>query len=83
MSDFRSSENNGEPDLWLVDRLLAADGKTGAAESVGIAASVTDPADPADRERVRMAAIVAALRQPGTAAELADETSYLNAFDEA
>jgi hypothetical protein len=79
MSDFRSSENSGEPDLWLVDRLLAAESDAGPAERERVRMG----ADPADRERVRMAAIVNALRQPGTAAELAEETSYLNAFDEA
>ncbi|MDP9219929.1 MAG: hypothetical protein M3P23_05240, partial [Actinomycetota bacterium] len=62
MSDFRSSEDHGEPDLWLVDRLLAAESDAGAAESVGVAALA---ADPADRERLRMAAVVVALRQPG------------------
>lgn len=66
MDETRNSASDGQPDLWLVDRLL-------------------DPArgelDGTDRERVRMAAIVDALRQPGTAAELADEETYLNVFD--
>src|SRR4051794_32780107 len=79
MDETRNPDPDGQPDLWLVDRLL--DPKwTGP----GPSAAPDGSADPSDveRERVRMAAVVDALRQPGTAAELADEASYLRAFDE-
>ncbi len=80
MDETRNPDPDGQPDFWLVDRLLdpkwTGPGPSQAPDDDGAISDV-------DRERVRMAAVVDALRQPGTAAELADEASYLRAFDEA
>ena len=74
MDENTTPEGLEQPDLWLVDRLIDSDG----AENAAVAAEF----DPAARERVRMARIVNALRQPATGAELSAQESYLSAFDE-
>jgi hypothetical protein len=80
MDDTRNPHPDDQPDLWLVDRLLDPKWTVpGPSDAPDVAGTTSD----VDRERVRMAAVVDALRQPGTAAELADEASYLQVFDEA
>jgi hypothetical protein len=72
MDENTTPDGLDQPDLWLVDRLID---NTNNADTGPEVHSV-------DRERVRMARIVNALRQPATGAELSAEESYLSAFDE-
>lgn len=68
MNENTSPEDLGQPDLWLVDRLV--DG-------------TSEPGEAFDADVERLAELVSALRRPASGAELAAEKWYVSAFEDA